>query len=167
MGLSGSGAVDLGTVNLSQRPNYAFGTSVDLLGLTIAVEMEDEVGSTTDNKYIDKWDAATSYDLNGMSVAIATDSNRDWAMSAGYELMGFAVTSVVENVTKGANKKSGLSIDTAVSTSVNGIMFTIGVNEELKLSLGAAYSVGSSGLNAYVNYDADKSGGKMGIKMAF
>jgi hypothetical protein len=41
MGLSGSGAVALDSINLGQRPNYAFGTSVDLLGLTVAVEMED------------------------------------------------------------------------------------------------------------------------------
>jgi hypothetical protein len=167
MGLQGSGAVDLGTVNLAQRPNYAFGTSVDLLGLTIAVEMEDEVGSTTDNPYIDKWDAATSYDLNGMSVAIATDSNRDWAMSAGYELMGFSMTSVVENVSKGASKKSGLSIDTTFATNLNGIGVSVALNEDLAWTIGASYSLGNSGLNMYVNYDSSKNGGKMGAKMSF
>jgi hypothetical protein len=172
MGLQGSGAVDLGTVNLAQRPNYAFGTSVDLLGLTIAVEMEDEVDPNLaavndEDGYIDKWDAATSYDLNGMSVAIATDSNRDWAMTAGYELMGFSMTSVVENVSKGASKKSGLSIDTTFATNLNGIGVSVALNEDLAWTIGASYSLGNSGLNMYVNYDSSKNGGKMGAKMSF
>jgi hypothetical protein len=172
MGLQGSGAVDLGTVNLAQRPNYAFGTSVDLLGLTIAVEMEDEVdpnlaADNDEDGYIDKWDAATSYDLNGMSVAIATDSNRDWAMTAGYELMGFSMTSVVENVSKNASKKSGLSIDTTFATNLNGIGVSVALNEDLAWTIGASYSLGNSGLNMYVNYDSSKNGGKMGAKMSF
>jgi len=167
MGLSGSGAVDLGTVNLAQRPNYAFGTSVDLLGLTIAVEMEDEVSAASSNTYIDKWDAATSYDLNGMSVAIATDSNRDWGMSAGYELLGFSMTSVVSNVSKNASKKSGLSIDTTFATNLNGIGLSIGLDEDLAWTIGASYSLGSGGLNMYANYSSGKGGGKMGAKMSF
>ena len=172
LGLQGSGAVDLGTVNLAQRPNYAFGTSVDLLGLTIAVEMEDEVdpdlaADNAEDGYIDKWDAATSYDLNGMSVAIATDSNRDWAMTAGYELLGFSMTSVVENVSKGASKKSGLSIDTTFATNLNGIGVSVALNEDLAWTIGASYSLGNSGLNMYVNYDSSKNGGKMGAKMSF
>ena len=78
LGFSGHGAVAVDSINLAGRPNYAFGTSTNLLGLTTVAEMEDEQGTTG---YIDKWDAATSYDLNGMSVGIATDSNKDWAMS--------------------------------------------------------------------------------------
>ena len=170
MGLSGSGAVDLGTVSLAARPNYAFGTSVDLLGLTIAVEMEDEQGldaTTGTNTYIDKWDAATSYDLNGMSVAIATDSNNDWAMSLGYELMGFSMTSVVENVSQKANAKSGLSIDTSFSTSLNGIGISVSLDENLAWGIGASYSLGNNGLTMYANYSDEDGGGKMGAKMAF
>ena len=173
LGLSGSGAVDLGSVNLNGRPNYAFGTSVDLLGLTIAVEMEDEyVDSDTattgmQNIYIDKWDAATSYDLNGMSVAIATDSNKDWAMSLGYELMGFSMSSVVENQSKKANKKSGLSIDTTFSTSLNGVAISVSLDETLAWGIGASYSLGNNGLSLYANYSDADGGGKMGAKMSF
>ena len=173
LGLSGSGAVDLGSVNLNGRPNYAFGTSVDLLGLTIAVEMEDEYVDTdttkdgVQNTYIDKWDAATSYDLNGMSVAIATDSNKDWAMSLGYELMGFSMTSVVENQSKKANKKSGLSIDTTFSTSLNGVGISVSLDETLAWGIGASYSLGNNGLSLYANYSDADGGGKMGAKMSF
>ncbi len=85
-------------INLNQRPNYAFGTSTNLLGLSVAVEMEDEQGDGTTNTWIDAWDASTSYDLNGMSVAIATDSAGDWAMSLGYEMLGFAASSTIENI---------------------------------------------------------------------
>jgi hypothetical protein len=173
MGLSGSAAVDLGTVNINQRPNYAFGTSVDLLGLSIAVEMEDEVqgvdkdGAATNVGYIDKWDAGTSYDLNGMSVAIATDSANDWAMSLGYELMGFSMTSVVENITKGKSKKSGLNIDTTFSTSLNGVTVAVSLDEELNWGIGASYTIGNEGLSLYANYSDEDGGGKMGAKMSF
>jgi hypothetical protein len=173
MGLSGSAAVDLGTVNIDQRPNYAFGTSVDLLGLSIAVEMEDEVqgvdkdGKATNVGYIDKWDAGTSYDLNGMSVAIATDSANDWAMSLGYELMGFSMTSVVENISKGKSKKSGLNIDTSFATSLNGVTVAVSLDEELNWGIGASYTIGNEGLSLYANYSDEDGGGKMGAKMSF
>ena len=164
MGMTGSGAVAVDSINLAGRPNYAFGTSTNLLGLTIAVEMEDEQGTTG---YIDKWDAATSYDLNGMSVGIATDSAKDWAMSLGYELMGFSMSSVVENVAPGGGEKSGLSIDTSFSTSLNGVGISVGLDENLAMSLGASYSMGGSGLNIYVKYSQADEGGKIGATMSF
>ncbi len=167
MGMTGSGAVAVDSISLAQRPNYAFGTSIDLLGLTFAVEMEDEQGDGTTNTYIDKWDAATSYDLNGMSVGIATDSAKDWAMSLGYELMGFSMSSVVENVAPGGGEKSGLSIDTSFSTSLNGVAISVSLDENLAMSLGASYSMGNSGLTMYVNYSQADEGGKIGATMSF
>ena len=164
LGFSGHGAVAVDSINLAGRPNYAFGTSTNLLGLTIAVEMEDEQGTTG---YIDKWDAATSYDLNGMSVGIATDSNKDWAMSLGYELLGFSMSSVVENVAPGGGEKSGLSIDTSFSTSLNGVGISVGLDENLAMSLGASYSMGGSGLSIYVKYSQADNGGKIGATMSF
>ena len=101
LGFSGYGAVAVDSISLGQRPNYMFGTSTNLLGLTVAVEMEDEQGDGTTNTWIDAWDASTSYDLNGMSVGIATDDDGDWAMSLGYELLGFAASSTVQNVASG------------------------------------------------------------------
>jgi hypothetical protein len=167
LGFSGSGAVAIDSISLAQRPNYAFGTSTNLLGLTIAVEMEDEQGDGTTNEYIDKWDAATSYDLNGMSVGIATDSTKAWAMSLGYELLGFSMSSVVENVAPGGGEKSGLSIDTSFSTSLNGVGISVGLDENLAMTLGASYSMGGSGLNIYVNYSQADEGGKIGASMSF
>jgi len=164
MGMTGTGAVAVDSINLAGRPNYAFGTSIDLLGLTIAVEMEDEQATVG---YIDKWDAATSYDLNGMSVGIATDSDMDWAMSLGYELMGFSMSSVVENVAPGGGEKSGLSIDTSFSTSLNGVGISVSLNEDLAMTLGASYSMGGSGLNIYVKYSQADEGGKIGATMSF
>jgi hypothetical protein len=164
MGVSGYGAVDLGTVNINQRPTYLFGTSVDLLGLSVAVEMEDTQGVTG---YIDEWDASTTYDLNGMSVGIATDSNNDWAMSLGYELLGFSMTSVVENKTKGKSTKSGLNIDTSFATSLNGVTVAVALDEHLNWGISASYSIGSEGLSLYANYSDEDGGGKMGAKMSF
>ena len=164
MGMNGHGAVALDTVALAGRPNYSFGTSIDLLGLTMAVEMEDEQGTVG---YIDVWDAATSYDFNGMAVGIATDSEGDWAMSLGYELMGFAMSSVVENVAPGNSEKSGLSIDTSFSTNLNGIGISVALDESLAMTLGASYSMGNSGLTMYVNYSQASGGGKIGATMSF
>ena len=167
MGLSGSGAVAVDSINLGQRPNYAFGTSVDLLGLTFAVEMEDEQVTSGANAYIDKWDAATSYDLNGMSVAIATDSAGAWAMSLGYELLGFSMSSVVENIATGNGEKAGLNIDTTFATNLNGVGISVALDEELAWSIGASYTLGNSGLSMYVNYSQADQGGKIGAKMSF
>ena len=164
MGMNGHGAVALDTVSLAGRPNYSFGTSIDLLGLTMAVEMEDEQDTVG---YIDVWDAATSYDFNGMAVGIATDSEGDWAMSLGYELMGFAMSSVVENVAPGNSEKSGLSIDTSFSTNLNGIGISVALDESLAMTLGASYSMGNSGLTMYVNYSQASGGGKIGATMSF
>ena len=164
LGFSGHGAVALDSVNLNNRPNYAFGTSTNLLGLTVAVEMEDEAAS---GGWIDLWDAGTSYDLNGMSVAIATDSAGDWAMSLGYELLGFAASSTIENVSKGGSAKAGLSIDTSLSTSLNGVGISVGLDESLAWSIGASYAMGNSGLSMYVNYSQADGGGKIGATMSF
>ena len=172
-GFSGTGAVALDTVNLNRRPNYAFGTSTNLLGLTVAVEIEDEAltaaekANGDDNNWIDLWDAGTSYDLNGMSVAIATDSTSAWAMSLGYELLGFSASSTIENIPGGTSDKSGLNIDTTLSTSLNGVGISVGLDEDLAWSIGAAYSIGGSGLDIYVNYSQADEGGKIGATMSF
>ncbi len=170
LGFSGHGAVALDSINLAQRPNYAFGTSTNLLGLTVAVEMEDtQVNSdgSDNDTWIDLWDAGTSYDLNGMSVAIATDSAGDWAMSLGYEILGFAASSTIENISKGGGAKAGLNIDTSLSTSLNGVGISVGLDESLAWSIGASYSMGSSGLSMYVNYSQADGGGKIGATMSF
>ena len=164
LGFSGHGAVALDSINLGQRPNYAFGTSTNLLGLTVALEMEDE---QDDVGYIDNWDASTSYDLNGMSVGIATDSAGAWAMKLGYELLGFSASSVVENIAPGAGDKAGLNIDTTLKTSLNGIALSVALDEDLDWSIGASYSLGGSGLNIYANYSQADNGGKIGAKMSF
>jgi hypothetical protein len=173
-GFSGTGAVALDTVNLNRRPNYAFGTSTNLLGLTVAVEMEDvaltaaeKAAGNVDNNWIDLWDAGTSYDLNGMSVAIATDSTSAWAMSLGYELLGFSASSTIENIPGGSSDKSGLNIDTTLATSLNGVAVSVGLDEDLAWSIGAAYSIGGSGLDIYVNYSQAEEGGTIGATMSF
>jgi hypothetical protein len=169
LGFSGHGAVALDSINLGQRPNYAFGTSTNLLGLTVAVEMEDtqSTDGADNDTWIDLWDAGTSYDLNGMSVAIATDSAGDWAMSLGYELLGFAASSTIENISKGGSAKAGLSIDTSLSTSLNGVGISVGLDESLAWSIGASYAMGNSGLSMYVNYSQADGGGKIGATMSF
>ena len=102
-----------------------------------------------------------------MSVGIATDSGGDWAMSLGYELMGFAASSTVENVAAGGSEKAGLSIDTTLSTSLNGVGVSVGLDEHLAWSIGASYAMGNSGLNIYVNYSQADGGGKIGATMSF
>ena len=102
-----------------------------------------------------------------MSVAIATDSAGAWAMSLGYELLGFSMSSVVENIAKGSSEKAGLSIDTSFSTSLNGVGISVGLDESLAWSIGASYSMGGSGLNIYVNYSQADGSGKIGATMSF
>ena len=88
-------------------------------------------------------------------------------MSLGYELMGFSMSSVVENVAPGNGEKSGLSIDTSFSTSLNGIGISVSLDEDLAMTLGASYSMGNSGLTMYVNYSQADEGGKIGATMSF
>ena len=176
MGVTGHAVVDLDTINLGERPNYSFGTTVDLLGLTIAVEIEDAQVGTADNgtgagdtanTWIDIWDAATTYDLNGMSVAIATDDDGDWAMSLGYELLGFSMSSTIENVAPGTSDKAGLNIDTSFATSLNGVGVSVGLDEDLNWTIGAEYALGNSGLAMYMNYSQEDEGGNIGATMSF
>ena len=88
-------------------------------------------------------------------------------MSLGYELLGFSMSSVVENVAPGGGEKSGLSIDTSFSTSLNGVGISVSLNEDLAMTLGASYSMGGSGLTMYVNYSQEDEGGKIGATMSF
>ena len=88
-------------------------------------------------------------------------------MSLGYELLGFSMSSVVENVAPGGGEKSGLSIDTSFSTSLNGVGISVGLDENLAMSLGASYSMGGSGLSIYVKYSQADNGGKIGATMSF
>ena len=63
--------------------------------------------------------------------------------------------------------KAGLNIDTTLSTSLNGVGISVGLDEDLAWSIGASYSMGSSGLNIYVNYSQADNGGKIGATMSF
>ena len=145
MGMAGYGAVDVGSIKMGQRPNYMLGTSVDLMSLTVAVEMED-VYAASDNKYIDNWDMGTSYALGDLAIDAVLDSAGDWALKASGSVAGFTASSVIENVKKGNNKKAGLSVDTTLSTNFNGIAVSIGLDEEMDYSLSGSYAVGNSGL---------------------
>ena len=167
MGMSGYGAVDVGSIKMGSRPNYMLGTSVDLMGLTVAVEMEDETVSSGDNKYIDKWDMGTSYAIGDLSMNFVLDSNSDWAVSASASVAGFTASSVIENVAKNASKKAGLSIDTTLSTDFNGISVSIGLDEDMDYTLSGSYALGSSGLAITASYDSEDNGGKVAAKMSF
>lgn len=152
---------------MGSRPNYMLGTSVDLMGLTVAVEMEDETVSSGDNKYIDKWDMGTSYAIGDLSMNFVLDSNSDWAVSASASVAGFTASSVIENVAKNASKKAGLSIDTTLSTDLNGISVSIGLDEDMDYTLSGSYALGSSGLAITASYDSEDNGGKVAAKMSF
>ncbi len=54
-----------------------------------------------------------------------------------------------------------------LSTSLNGVGISVGLDESLAWSIGASYSMGSSGLNMYVNYSQADNGGKIGATMSF
>ena len=167
MGMSGYGAVDVGSIKMGSRPNYMLGTSVDVMGLTVAVEMEDETVSSGDNKYIDKWDMGTSYAIGDLSMDFVLDSAKDWAVSASASLAGFTASSVIENVAKNASKKAGLSIDTTLSTDFNGISVSIGLDEDMDYTLSGSYALGNSGLAITASYDSEDNGGKVAAKMSF
>jgi len=180
LGFSGHGAVAVDSINLSERPNYAFGMTTNLLGLTVAVEMEDVkagddgnngnglgAGGTDLNTWIDHWDAGTSYDLNGMAISLATDSAGAWAMSLAYELLGFGASTVIENIPGSSSAKAGLNIDTTLKTNFNGVDVSVGFDEHLAWTLGAQYQLGGSGLDMYVTYARADQGGKSGVKIGF
>ena len=166
MGMSGYGAVDVGSITMGQRPNYMLGTSVDLMGLTVAVEMEDEYASS-DNEYIDNWDMGTSYAIGDLAMDFVLDSAGDWAVSASASVAGFTASSVIENVAKNASKKAGLSIDTTLSTDFNGISVSIGLDEGMDYTLSGSYALGNSGLAITASYDSGDNGGKVAAKMSF
>ena len=166
MGMSGYGAVDVGSITMGQRPNYMLGTSVDLMGLTVAVEMEDEYASS-DNEYIDNWDMGTSYANGDLAMDFVLDSAGDWAVSASASVAGFTASSVIENVAKNASKKAGLSIDTTLSTDFNGISVSIGLDEGMDYTLSGSYALGNSGLAITASYDSGDNGGKVAAKMSF
>ena len=169
LGVAGYAAVDVGSIALGSRPNYMLGTSVDLMGLTLAVEMEDERPGDDDegNTYIDNWDMGTSYAIGDMTLNAALDSDGDWAVKASAAVAGFSATSVIENVGTGANAKSGLSIDTTLATNFNGIGVSIGLDENLAYTLSGSYSLGNSGLALSASYSSAKSGGKVSAKLSF
>ena len=166
MGMSGYGAVDVGSITMGQRPNYMLGTSVDLMGLTVAVEMEDEYASS-DNEYIDNWDMGTSYAIGDLAMDFVLDSAGDWAVSASASVAGFTASSVIENISKGASKKAGLSIDTTLATDFNGISVSIGLDEEMDYTIGGSYALGNSGLAITTSYASGDNGGKIAATMSF
>ena len=166
MGMSGYGAVDVGSIKMGSRPNYMLGTSVDLMGLTVAVEMED-VQADSDNEYIDNWDMGTSYAIGDLSMDFVLDSASDWAVSASASVAGFTASSVIENVATGASKKSGLAIDTTLSTDFNGISVSICLDEDMDYTLSGSYALGSSGLAITASYDSEDNGGRVAAKMSF
>ena len=176
MGMSGYGAVDVGSITMGQRPNYMLGTSVDLMGLTVAVEMEDaSVGDATNgtgkddtnNTYLDNWDMGTSYAIGDLAMDFVLDSAGDWAVSASASVAGFTASSVIENVAKNASKKAGLSIDTTLSTDFNGISVSIGLDEDMDYTIAGSYAMGNSGLAITASYDSEDNGGKVAAKMSF
>ena len=170
MGMSGYGAVDVGSISMGSRPNYMLGTSVDLMGLTVAVEMEDDqatVGADSDNHYIDNWDMGTSYAIGDLALDFVLDSAGDWAVSASASVAGFTASSVIENISKGASKKSGLSIDTTLATDFNGISVSIGLDEAMNYTVGGSYALGNSGLAITASYSSEDNGGKIAGKMSF
>lgn len=172
LGLTGYGAVDVSTVSLGGRPNYLLGTSFDVLGLTIAVEFEDDVDPdptaiNEEDGYIDHWDAGTSLDWNGVAVQVVTDSDGDWALGLGYALSGFSADAVIENVAKGQNQKAGLNIDATLAAQVVGLKITLALDEDLAWGLSGRYSLGNSGLALYATYDASEGGGSIGSRLTF
>jgi hypothetical protein len=164
MGMSGYGAVDVTTLMTGARPNYMAGTTLDLMGLAVAVEIEDETGDTT---WIDNWDASTSYAIGDLAINAAFDSAGDWGLTASAAVAGFSATSVIENVATGANEKAGLSIDTTLATSFNGIGVSIGIDENLDYTLSGSYTIGNSGLAITVGYDSGEEGGAVAAKLTF
>ena len=168
-GISGYVAADVGSIALGSRPNYMLGTSVDLMGLTVAVEMEDErPGSEDDgNTYIDNWDMGTTYALGDLTLNAALDSSGDWAVKATAAIAGFSATSVIENIGTGSNVKSGLSIDTTLATNFNGVGVSVGLNEDLDYTLSGSYSLGAGGFALSASYSSADSGGKVSAKLSF
>ncbi|MAH88066.1 MAG: hypothetical protein CMF26_05620 [Kiloniella sp.] len=172
LGLTGHAAVDVSTIKLGGRPNYLLGASVDLSGLSVVVEFEDDVDPdptavNDEDGYIDHWDASLAWDWEGIRATIATDDDGDWAIALGYEWRGFTADTLIENVAPGQSQKAGLSIDTILATQINGLAMELALDENFAWDISAHYSLGGSGFEIYASYMADQGGGRIGSKLSF
>jgi len=162
MGASVYAGVDLGSVTGSALPNFLVGTSVDLNGISVGLEVEGEVGT---GQNIDNWDLGMSYALGDVALGAAYDSANDWGLSMGAAVAGLDL-SLAASYANAAHTKSGLSIDGTVSTSLNGIGITVGFDESMNYSIGMSYAM-DLGIALSAGYSSEDEGGSLGASLSF
>lgn len=162
MGASIYGGVDLGTVSGAALPNFLVGTSVNLNGLSVGLEVEGEVGT---GQNVDNWDLGMAYTMGDVELGAAYDSANDWGLSMGAALAGMDL-SLAASYASAAHTKSGLSIDGTVSTSLNGIGLTVGFDESMNYSIGLSYAM-DLGIALSAGYSSEDEGGSVGASLSF
>ena len=86
-------------------------------------------------------------------------------LSASMAVAGFAVDATFASDTADDHEKSGITYAVNASTSLNGFGLSLGVDQDMKPTVGLSKSMG--GLSLYAGYDAADNGGKVGATLSF
>jgi hypothetical protein len=155
-------AVDLAPGAGANSLEIVTGGNMEFGGVSAAVDVALNSG---DVLAIGSWDLGMNYSMGDMALSFATDSSNAWGLSASMAVAGFGVDATFGSDGATDHEKSGISYSVAASTSLNGFGLSLGVDQDMKPTVGLSYALGS--LNVYAGYDADDKGGKIGAKLSF
>jgi hypothetical protein len=156
-------AVDLAKNDSLNSLEVLTGGTIDMGGLTAAVDVK--LKNTSEEVGIESWDLGLGYSMGDADVDFVIDSANAWGMKASMAVAGFAVDATIYNKATAAHKKNGLFYSVSASTDLNGFGLSLGVDQDMKPTVGLSYDVGS--MNIYAGYDAADKGGKVGAKLSF
>lgn len=155
-------AVDLAPTAAIAELELLAGASVNFGGLIAAFDLK--VG-TGDLIAVDTWDLGFGYEMGGLNVGFAADSNNDWGLAASMATNGFAVDAEFGATGNEDHQKSGIVYSIAGTTSLNGVGISLGLDQDMKTSFEVSYGLG--GLNLYAGYDVADEGGAVGATLSF
>ena len=156
-------AVDLAPESSLNSLEVLTGGTIDMGGLTAAVDIELDNADGVIG--IGSWDLGLGYSMGDADVDFVIDSANAWGMKASMAVAGFGVDATIYNKATAAHKKNGLFYSVSASTDLNGFGLSLGVDQDMKPTVGLSYDVGS--MNIYAGYDAADNGGKVGAKLSF
>ena len=156
-------AVDLAPESSLNSLEVLTGGTIDMGGLTAAVDIELDNADGVIG--IGSWDLGLGYSMGDADVDFVIDSANAWGMKASMAVAGFGVDATIYNKATAAHKKNGLFYSVSASTDLNGFGLSLGVDQDMKPTVGLSYDVGS--MNIYAGYDAADKGGKVGAKLSF
>jgi hypothetical protein len=156
-------AVDLAKDSSLNSLEVLTGGTIDMGGLSAAVDVK--LKNSSEEVGISSWDLGLGYSMGDADVDFVVDSSNAWGMKASMAVAGFGVNATIYNKADEAHKKNGLFYSVSASTDLNGFGLSLGVDQDMKPTVGLSYDVGS--MNIYAGYDAADNGGKVGAKLSF